>query len=387
MILSISLIVIVSIVVLSFFERIRLPGLTGLVSLGIALGPGGMNLIDTTLLSISDEVRLLALIVILMRAVLGLNRRIIKKIGPLVLRLSFLPSLFEDFSIMVMAHFFLNLSLIQEGMLGFIIAAVSPAVVVPEMLRLKERDFGKRNEIPSTILAAASVDDVVAITIFTVFLGIESGKDINIGLTVLMVPVEILLGISLGAIIGLLFGWLFKKFHIRDTKKVLLSIAFIFHKLEDFFPVATLLGVMAIGFVLRERLPVAAVRIAGKMERIWVIAEIFLFVLVGSSVNIGAVGSSWAMGLIVIFLGLLFRSAGVLAATFGSKLDIRERLFCMISYLPKATVQAAVGGIPLAMGVAYGDVILSVSVLSILATAPLGAIGIRLAARRLAKSN
>jgi NhaP-type Na+/H+ or K+/H+ antiporter len=259
--------------------------------------------------------------------------------------------------------------------------------VVPEMLRLKERDFGKRNEIPSTILAAASVDDVVAITIFTVFLGIESGKDINIGLTVLMVPVEILLGISLGAIIGLLFGWLFKKFHIRDTKKVLLSIAFIFHKLEDFFPVATLLGVMAIGFVLRERLPVAAVRIAGKMERIWVIAEIFLFVLVGSSVNIGAVGSSWAMGLIVIFLGLLFRSAGVLAATFGSKLDIRERLFCMISYLPKATVQAAVGGIPLAMGVAYGDVILSVSVLSILATAPLGAIGIRLAARRLAKSN
>jgi NhaP-type Na+/H+ or K+/H+ antiporter len=387
MILSISLIVIVSIVVLSFFERIRLPGLTGLVSLGIASGPGGMNLIDTTLLSISDEVRLLALIVILMRAVLGLNRRIIKKIGPLVLRLSFLPSLFEDFSIMVMAHFFLNLSLIQEGMLGFIIAAVSPAVVVPEMLRLKERDFGKRNEIPSTILAAASVDDVVAITIFTVFLGIESGKDINIGLTVLMVPVEILLGISLGAIIGLLFGWLFKKFHIRDTKKVLLSIAFIFHKLEDFFPVATLLGVMAIGFVLRERLPVAAVRIAGKMERIWVIAEIFLFVLVGSSVNIGAVGSSWAMGLIVIFLGLLFRSAGVLAATFGSKLDIRERLFCMISYLPKATVQAAVGGIPLAMGVAYGDVILSVSVLSILATAPLGAIGIRLAARRLAKSN
>jgi len=389
MILSVSLIIILSIVVLSLFEKLRLPGLIGLVMLGIVLGPSVLNLIDSTLLSVSAEVRLLALIVILMRAGLGLNRRIIKKIGPVALHMSFLPGLIEGFSIMVLAHFLLDLSIVQVGMLGFIIAAVSPAVVVPEMLKLKQKNFGKKNEIPSTILAAASVDDVVAITIFTVFLGIESGQDINIGLTVLMVPVEILLGISLGAMIGFLFGWLFKKFQIRDTKKVLLllSIAFIFHKLEDFFPVATLLGVMAIGFVLRERLPVAADRIAGKMERIWVIAEIFLFVLVGSSVNIVAVGSSWAMVLIVIFLGLLFRSAGVLAATFGSKPDIRERLFCMISYLPKATVQAAVGGIPLAMGVAYGDVILSVSVLSILATAPLGAIGIRLAARRLAKSN
>ncbi|MCB1223395.1 MAG: cation:proton antiporter [Mesotoga sp.] len=389
MILSISLIVILSIAVLSLFERVRLPGLIGLVSLGIALGPGVMNLIDESLLSISDEVRLLALIVILMRAGLGLNRRIIKKIGPLALRLSFLPGLFEGFSIMVVAHFLLNLSLIQGGMLGFIIAAVSPAVVVPEMLRLKERDFGKRDEIPSTILAAASIDDVVAITLFTVFLGIEGGQDVSIGMSFLMVPVEIILGISLGAIIGFLFSLLFKRFHIRDTKKVLLilSVAFVFHKLEEVLPVATLLGVMAIGFVLRERLPVAADRIAGKMERIWVVAEIFLFVLVGASVNVSAIGDSWLMGLLVILLGLIFRSAGVLAATLGSKLDIRERLFCMISYLPKATVQAAVGGIPLAMGVAYGDVILSVSVLSILTTAPLGAIGIRLAARRFAKTS
>jgi NhaP-type Na+/H+ or K+/H+ antiporter len=297
MILSISLIVIVSIVVLSFFERIRLPGLTGLVSLGIALGPGGMNLIDTTLLSISDEVRLLALIVILMRAVLGLNRRIIKKIGPLVLRLSFLPSLFEDFSIMVMAHFFLNLSLILDGMLGFIIAAVSPAVVVPEMLRLKERDFGKRNEIPSTILAIASIDNIVVITLFTVFLGIEGGQDVSIGMSLLMLSIEIILGISLGATIGFLFSLLFKRFHIGDTKKVLLilSIAFVFHKLEEVLPVATLMGVVPTGFVLRERLPVAADRIAGKMERIWVVAEIFLFVLVGASDNVSAIGDSWLM--------------------------------------------------------------------------------------------
>ncbi len=297
MILSISLLVILSIVVLSFFERIRLPGLTGLASLGIALGSGGMNLIDPSLLSISDEVRLLALIVILMRAVLGLNRRIIKKIGPLVLRLSFLTSLFEDFSIMVMAHFFLNLSLILDGMLGFIIAAVSPAVVVPEMLRLKERDFGKRNEIPSTILAIASIDNIVVITLFTVFLGIEGGQDVSIGMSLLMVPIEIILGISLGTTIGFLFSLLFKRFHIGDTKKVLftLSIAFVFQKLEEVLAVATLLGVMAIGFVLRERLPVAADRIAGKMERIWVVAEIFLFVLVGASDNVSAIGDSWLM--------------------------------------------------------------------------------------------
>ncbi|AFK05807.1 NhaP-type Na+(K+)/H+ antiporter [Mesotoga prima MesG1.Ag.4.2] len=388
MILSISLIVILSIAVLSLFERVRPPGLIGLVSLGIALGPGGMNLIDPSLLSISDEVRLLALIVIFMRAGLGLNRRIIKKIGPLALRLSFLPGLFEGFSIMIMAHFFLKLSLIQGGMLGFIIAAVSHAVVGPEMLRLKERDFGKRNEIPSTILAAASMDDVVAIILFTVFLGIEGGQDVSIGMSFLMIPVEIILGISLGALIGFLFSLLLKRFHIRGTKKVLLilSVAFVFHKLEEVLPVATLLGVMAIGFVLRERLPVTADTIAGKMERIWVVAEIFLFVLVGASVNVRAIGDSWLMGLLVILLGLTFRSAGVLAATLGSQMDLRERLFCMISYLPKATVQAAVGGIPLAMGVAYGDVILSVSVLSILTTAPLGAIGIRLAARRFAKN-
>lgn len=203
-----------------------------------------------------------------------------------------------------------------------------------------------------------------------------------------MVPVEIVFGISLGAAIGFLFSLLFKRFHIRDMKRVLLilMIAFVFHKLEEVLPVATLLGVMAIDFVLRERLPVAVDRIAGKMERIWVVAEVFLFVLVGASVNVRAIGDSWLMGLLVILIGLIFRSAGVLAATLGSKLTLRERLFCMISSLPKATVQAAVGGIPLAMGVAYGDVILSVSVLSILITAPLGAIGIRLAARRFAKS-
>lgn len=389
MILSISLIIILSIFVLFLFDKINVPGLIGLVILGIIVGPGGLNIIDSSLLSISEEVRLLALIVILMRAGLGLNRKIIKKIGPLALRLSFLPGLFEGFSIMVMAHFFLNLSLIQGGILGFIIAAVSPAVVVPEMLKLKKSGFRKKNEIPSTILAAASIDDVVAITLFTIFLGIEEGHDFSIGVSFFMVPVEITLGILFGAMIGFFFSLLFKRFHIRDTKKVLLilSIAFIFHRLEDVLPVATLLGVMAIGFVLRERLPVAADRIAGKMERIWVVAEIFLFILVGASVNISAIGDSWITGLLVILLGLIFRSTGVLVATFGSKLDLHERLFLMISYLPKATVQAAVGGVPLAMGVAYGDLILSVSVLSILVTAPLGAIGIRLAARRIMKES
>ncbi|MFZ2831315.1 MAG: cation:proton antiporter, partial [Mesotoga infera] len=182
-----------------------------------------------------------------------------------------------------------------------------------------------------------------------------------------------------GALIGFLFALLFKKFHMRDTKKVLLvlSSAFIFHQLENYIPVASLLGVMAIGFMLTEKLPVAAERLAGKMERVWVLAEIFLFILVGASVSINAINNSWQKGIVVIILGLLFRSLGVTVSTLGSKLNLHERLFCMVSYIPKATVQAAVGGIPLAMGVAYGDVILSVSVLSIIITAPLGAIGIR----------
>ncbi len=378
MVLSISLIIILSIPIISLFEKLRLPGLIGLIFLGVLLGPQILNLIDNSLLDVSSEIRLLALIVILLRAGLGLDRKTVKKIGPLALRMSFLPGVFEGFSIMFFAQW-LGLDLVKGGMLGFIIAAVSPAVVVPEMLRFKESDMGKDREVPSTILAAASVDDVVAITIFTVFLGIDKGQNINVVTAVASVPLEIALGIGAGALIGFLFALLFKKFHMRDTKKVLLvlSSAFIFHQLENYMPVASLLGVMAIGFMLREKLPVAAERLAGKMERVWVLAEVFLFVLVGASVSINAINNSWQKGIVVIILGLLFRSLGVAVSTLGSKLNHHERLFCMVSYIPKATVQAAVGGIPLAMGVAYGDVILSVSVLSIIITAPLGAIGIR----------
>ncbi len=384
MVLSISLIVILAIIVISLLERLRFPGLIGLVFLGILLGPQGLDLIDATLLNVSGEIRLLALIVILLRAGLGLDRITLKKIGPVALRMSFLPGVFEGFSIMLFAHLLMGLDLVKSGMLGFIIAAVSPAVVVPEMLRLKENNIGKDREVPSTVLAAASVDDVVAITIFSVFLGIDRGQNVNIAAALAGVPLSILLGISIGSIVGFFFAWLFKRFHMRDTKKVLLilSSGFIFHQLEDYLPMASLLGVMAIGFMLRERLPVAADRLARKMERIWVLAEIFLFVLVGASVSIDAIGGSWRTGIIVIVIGLAFRSLGVALSTLGSQLNKRERLFCMVSYIPKATVQAAVGGIPLAMGVAYGDVILSVAVLSILITAPLGAIGIRIAGPR-----
>jgi NhaP-type Na+/H+ or K+/H+ antiporter len=384
MVLSISLIVILAIIVISLLERLRFPGLIGLVFLGILLGPQGLDLIDATLLNVSGEIRLLALIVILLRAGLGLDRITLKKIGPVALRMSFLPGVFEGFSIMLFAHLLMGLDLVKSGMLGFIIAAVSPAVVVPEMLRLKENNIGKDREVPSTVLAAASVDDVVAITIFSVFLGIDRGQNVNIAAALAGVPLSILLGISIGSIVGFFFAWLFKRFHMRDTKKVLLilSSGFIFHQLEDYLPMASLLGVMAIGFMLRERLPVAADRLARKMERIWVLAEIFLFVLVGASVSIDAIGGSWRTGIIVIVIGLAFRSLGVALSTLRSQLNKRERLFCMVSYIPKATVQAAVGGIPLAMGVAYGDVILSVAVLSILITAPLGAIGIRIAGPR-----
>jgi len=384
MVLSISLIVILAIIVISLLERLRFPGLIGLVFLGILLGPQGLDLIDATLLNVSGEIRLLALIVILLRAGLGLDRITLKKIGPVALRMSFLPGVFEGFSIMLFAHLLMGLDLVKSGMLGFIIAAVSPAVVVPEMLRLKENNIGKDREVPSTVLAAASVDDAVAITIFSVFLGIDRGQNVNIAAALAGVPLSILLGISIGSIVGFFFAWLFKRFHMRDTKKVLLilSSGFIFHQLEDYLPMASLLGVMAIGFMLRERLPVAADRLARKMERIWVLAEIFLFVLVGASVSIDAIGGSWRTGIIVIVIGLAFRSLGVALSTLRSQLNKRERLFCMVSYIPKATVQAAVGGIPLAMGVAYGDVILSVAVLSILITAPLGAIGIRIAGPR-----
>ncbi len=384
MAISLAAIIILGLFFNKAFEKIRLPGLLGMLILGILLGPFGFNIISEEILSISSDLRKIALIVILLRAGLGISKKTLNKVGKPAIKMSFIPGLFEGFTIMFVASHFLGLSIIEAGILGFIIAAVSPAVVVPQMLNLIERKKGEGKGIPTLILAGASIDDVIAITLFSTFLGLYGGSKINITKQILNIPLSIILGIVLGGIIGLTMVRLFKHYHMRDTKKVLiiLGTAIIFTGLEDvmkdILPIASLLGIMTIGFVILEKYSALAKRLASKFNKIWVFAELLLFVLVGVQVNIHVAIDSGLMGLLIIFLGLIGRSLGVLVSLLRTNLKLKERFFCVIAYVPKATVQAAIGAVPLASGVESGELILAIAVLSIIITAPLGAIGIKL---------
>src|SRR6056297_2334166 len=385
MALSLALIIIFGLLLSRFFNKLKLPGLLGMLLLGVVLGPYVLNIIDAEILRISGELRKIALIVILLRVGLGIERETLKMVGVPATKLSFIPGLFEGFTVLILGIIFFNMTWYEAGMLGFIIAAVSPAVVVPQMLDLIESGRGAKKGIPTLILTGASIDDVIAITLFSSFLGFYGGTQISIVYSVLSVPLSIGLGLLFGVGIGFLLLFLFKKYHIRDTKKALmiLSLAILMTSTEDFFkdiiPIASLLGVMALGFVLREKYWKVAERLSVKFNKIWVFAEIMLFVLVGAQVNIKVAIESGLIGLLIIAVGLLARSSGVLLSLRKTKLNMRERLFCVIAYVPKATVQAAIGGIPLAAGVASGDIILAMAVLSIIITAPLGAIGIKAA--------
>lgn len=384
MALSLALIIIFGLAFKKFFDRISLPGLLGMLLLGILLGPYGCNLINQDILNISPDLRKIALIVILLRAGLGIKKETLKKVGVPAIKLSFIPGLFEGFTIILISSYLLHLSWIEAGMLGFIIAAVSPAVVVPQMLDLMEKNRGSKKGIPTLILTGASIDDVIAITIFSTFLGLYGGTQLNITKKLLNIPISILAGVLLGTVIAFILLYLFKKYHLRDTKKALLilSAAIIMTSLEDFLkdiiPIAALLGVMTIGFILQEQYQLVANRLASKFNKIWVFAEIILFVLVGAEVNVHLAIESGLIGLLIIFIGLITRGIGVLISTVGTNLNWKERTFCVIAYTPKATVQAAIGAVPLAAGVKSGDLILAMAVLAIIITAPLGAAGIKL---------
>lgn len=364
------------------FEKFKLPGLLGMLMLGVIIGPYGLNLLQADMINISGDLRKIALIIILLRAGLGINKADLKKVGNSALKMSCIPGLIEGFFIAFASTKFLDFSFVQGGMLGFIIAAVSPAVVVPSMLNLIENNIGTNKGIPTLILAGASIDDVFAITIFSAFLGLYSGAHVNIGVQLLNIPLSILLGIGSGIVIGITMVKIFSKYHIRDTKKVLLilGVSILLTEFENLLKtkieIASLLGVMTIGFIIVEKMPDLGERLAAKFNKIWVFAEILLFVLVGAQVNIGVALEAGMVGIIVIFIGLIGRSIGVLISLIGTDLNWKERLFCVIAYIPKATVQAAMGAVPLTLGVESGDVILAIAVLSILITAPLGAIGI-----------
>lgn len=380
---SLGIITVLGLLANYIFTKLKLPGLLGMLLLGIIFGPFGLGILNDDLMRVSSDFREIALIIILLRAGLGLDWDELKSIGRPAVKLSFIPVILEGLTVMILSTILFDLSLIEGGILGFIIAAVSPAVVVPSMIELKERGMGTDKNIPTLILAGASLDDIVAITIFSSFLGLYTGEKINIFLQFLKVPTSIILGIGIGFIIGLVLVFLFKKYHIRDTKKVLMivGVAILMMELENILSsriqIAGLLGVMTIGFVILLRRNVVAKRLALKFNKIWVLAEILLFVLVGAQVDLSVAINAGRLGIILILGGLIMRSIGVFISLIGSNLNKKERLFVAVSYTPKATVQAAMGSVPLAYGVVSGDMILAVSVLAIVITAPIGAIGIR----------
>ncbi|ADQ14099.1 cation:proton antiporter [Halanaerobium hydrogeniformans] len=385
---SLALILILALLINKIFEKIKLPSLLGMLILGVLIGPYGFSLISGDILNISADLRKIALIIILIRAGLGIEKDTLKKVGLPAVKLSFIPGVMEGITILFISRYIFSLSIIEAGMLAFIVAAVSPAVVVPQMLSLINDNRGAEKGIPTLILTGASIDDVIAITIFSTFLGMYGGSHLSIGQQIFNVPVSIIIGIILGIIAGFILVYLFKKYHMRDTKKALLILSSAIlltgfeEVLEGIIPIAALLGVMTIGFVLQERYKILGKRLSSKFNKIWVFAEIMLFVLVGAEVNIYLAFESGILGLIIITAGLLARSAGVLLSVAGTDFNWKERFFAVIAYTPKATVQAAIGAVPLAAGVESGELILAIAVLAIIITAPLGAVGIKFSGER-----
>jgi len=396
MLLNIALIITLALVFYYLFSLIKLPGILGLIVAGVLVGPSVLNVVDPAVSGVLKELKTAALIVILIRAGLGINRATLHKVGRPAINMSFIPGVIEGSIVMLAARFLFDFTWIEGGMLGFIIAAVSPAVVVPTMLELKDKGFGKKKEVPTLVLAGASVDDVFAITIFSVFTGLAAGSGINIGHILWSVPAGIVLGALIGVALGFALVWFFKKFHIRDTKKVIIFmiVAVVFYELTEMeslkviIPLAGLLGIMAIGFIILEKYDKLAKRLSAKFNKVWVLSEILLFVYIGTEVQINQLDASLvATGLLILFVGLSFRSLGVWISLMGTDLTNKERLFCIVAYWPKATVQAAIGAVPLSLieagklgnvSVETGQVILAMAVLSIVTTAPLGAIGIKL---------
>lgn len=388
MLLSISLILILGMFMGWICQKIKLPSLLGMLITGIVLGPYVLNLLDDSILGISAELRKIALIIILTRAGLGLDLSGLKKIGRPAVLMCFVPASFELIGMILLAPKLMGLTVLEAAIMGAVLAAVSPAVVVPRMVKLMDEGYGVNEGIPQLILAGASVDDVYVIVLFSTFVGMMQGEGASI-LKFVNIPISIFLGIAIGLLIGVLLAYFFKKMHIRDTSKVLiiLSISFLLVVMEDKLstPItfSALIAIMFIGIGLQKKRETVAKRLSVKYGKLWVAAEVFLFGLVGATVNIGYLGKVGVKALIVIIGALVFRMFGVFVCLLGTSLKRKERLFTMLAYTPKATVQAAIGGIPLALGFTCGDLVLTVAVLAIVLTAPLGAFAIDLSYKKL----
>lgn len=379
MFFSLGIMLLSALLASSFCKKLRLPPLIGMLAVGIAIGPYALDLIDGSILDISPELRKIALIIILTRAGLSLDLAALKRVGRPAILMCFVPACFEILGMALLAPLFLHIRLMEALILGAVIGAVSPAVIVPKMLKLSEEGYGTDKGIPQLLLAGASVDDVFVIVMFSTFTGLEKNGTFS-AFSLAMIPVSVMLGVAAGLGIGCLLGKLFERIHIRDTEKLLLFLcaAFFLAAFEDTFgekvPFSALIAVMSIGIAVQKIQPMAAERLSARFNKLWVAAEIFLFVLVGACVNLPYAAKAGISTVILILLVLLFRMAGVFVCLIKTNLNLKERLFCMLAYTPKATVQAAIGGIPLVLGLACGETVLTAAVIAILLTAPLGAL-------------
>lgn len=378
MLTSIALIFIFGLLLGAIFQRLKLPSLIGMILVGILLGPYVFNILDESLLRISADIRQVALVIILTRAGLSLDIGDLKKVGRPAILMCFVPACFEILGVILIAPNVLGVTILEAAIMGAVIAAVSPAVIVPRMLRMMEEGYGKEKGIPQLILAGASVDDVFVIVLFTALTGFASGEQVS-GNLFLQIPISIVLGIVLGIVCGAVFVQFFRWVHMRDSIKILivLSVSFLLleleQQLEGSVPISGLLAIMSMGMVINLRYKQLAKRLSLKYNKLWVAAEVLLFSLVGATVDLQYAREAGLAALILVITALCVRMLGVFVCMIKTKLTWKETLFCMLAYTPKATVQAAIGGIPLAMGLACGQKVLTVAVLSILITAPFGA--------------
>ena len=392
MLTSLAYIFLLGLVLAAVAKKFRLPSLIGMIITGILLGPYVFNMLDQSILGISSELRRLALVIILTRAGLSLDIRDLKQVGRPAILMCFVPATLEILGVVLIAPKIFDVTVLEAAIMGSVLAAVSPAVIVPRMIRLIDEGYGTENSIPQMILAGASVDDVFVIVLFTAFTSLFTGNSVSI-MELLQIPISIIVGIIVGVAVGIVLIKFFKAFHMRDSVKILiiLSVSFLLlemeTRLEGILPMSGLLAIMSMGIAIKQFYSKLAVRISVKYNKLWVAAEVLLFVLVGAIVNLNYVFKAGVIAIIIVVGAMAFRMVGVLICVLGTKLNIKEKIFCMLAYTPKATVQAAIGGLPLAMGLACGEKVLTLAVLAILITAPFGAICVDRSYQKLLRKN
>lgn len=373
------------------FSKIGLPSVVGMLFWGICIGILWISSLPPLLFQLQHFLKTFALIVILLRAGLAIHKHALKKVGKAALLMSFLPCLIEGIALTFIIMYFFGFELYIAGLTGFMLAAVSPAIVIPSMLEMKQNGSSVNEKLPTLLLTGSSLDDVLAITLFSMFLVMAGGVETGIKGSLAYIPISILLGILPGIAFGFILVWLFKNIlkKISATEKIiiLLMVCLVLVEVGSILNSAAFLGIILIGFILLHKEEKTAHEMSNKLSSLWVLSEIILFVLIGISVDLKVAYSAGLVSLLVISIGLVFRSIGVFIATIHSNFSMKERKFCIIAYTPKATVQAALGGIPLAMGIPGGEIILAIAALSIVFTAPIGAIGIKIYKKKLIRNS